>query len=62
MFGHLFLHLGEVQKLCQDVEILLNLKTAEQKNFYKLQTLTEIALQKTLESKDSWSFMGCFCL
>ena len=32
-------YLGEVQKLRQDVEVLLNLKTVEQKHFYKLQTL-----------------------
>ena len=45
-----FLLLGEVQKLRQDVEILLNLKT------------TDTTPKKTVESKDPWSFMGCFCL
>jgi len=39
---------------------LLSLKTAEQK---LLQTAdTEIVPQKTLESKDSWSFVGRFWL
>ena len=49
-----FVKLGEVQKLRQDLEVLLNLKSVliEQKKLQQTAD-TEITPKKTLESKDS---------